>query len=150
MGDSGGNPTGILVDAPCDRVLELVPEPTIEISTQALISAEQYCFSMGITGVHDAGLRRPVIELIDRLQEAGAFKMKIEAMVANIEPDVSYYLDKGPLVKHRLRVGAIKVYADGALGSRGATLKSPYSDKDGHFGAMVTPVNEINELASIA
>lgn len=150
MGDSGGNPTGILVDAPCDRVLELVPEPTIEISTQALISAEQYCFSMGLTGVHDAGLRRPVIELIDRLQEAGAFKMKIEAMVANIEPDVSYYLDKGPLVKHRLRVGAIKVYADGALGSRGAALREPYSDAPEHFGAIITPMDELEALADRA
>lgn len=150
MGDDWGNPTGILVDAPCDRVLELVPEPTLEISTQALKSAEQYCFSMGLTGVHDAGLRRPIIELIDRLQETGAFKMKIDAMVSNIEPDVSYFMDKGPIVKHRLRVGAIKVYADGALGSRGAALRAPYSDDPEHFGAIITPMDELEVLANRA
>ena len=150
MGDDWGNPTGILVDAPCDRVLELVPEPTLEISTQALKSAEQYCFSMGLTGVHDAGLRRPIIELIDSLQETGAFKMKIDAMVSNIEPDVSYFMDKGPTVKHRLRVGAIKVYADGALGSRGAALRAPYSDDPEHFGAIITPMDELEVLANRA
>ncbi len=150
MGDDWGNPTGILVDAPCDRVLELVPEPTLEISTQALKSAEQYCFSMGLTGVHDAGLRRPIIELIDRLQETGAFKMKIDAMVSNIEPDVSYFMDKGPIVKHRLRVGAIKVYADGALGSRGAALRASYSDDPEHFGAIITPMDELEVLANRA
>lgn len=150
MGDDWGNPTGILVDAPCDRVLELVSEPTLEISTQALKSAEQYCFSMGLTGVHDAGLRRPIIELIDRLQETGAFKMKIDAMVSNIEPDVSYFMDKGPIVKHRLRVGAIKVYADGALGSRGAALRAPYSDDPEHFGAIITPMDELEVLANRA
>lgn len=150
MGDDWGNPTGILVDAPCDRVLELVPEPTLEISTQALKSAEQYCFSMGLTGVHDAGLRRPIIELIDSLQETGAFKMKIDAMVSNIEPDVSYFMDKGPIVKHRLRVGAIKVYADGALGSRGAALRAPYSDDPEHFGAIITPMDELEVLANRA
>jgi len=150
MGDDWGNPTGILVDAPCDRVLELVPEPTLEISTQALKSAEQYCFSMGLTGVHDAGLRRPIIELIDRLQDTGAFKMKIDAMVSNIEPDVSYFMDKGPIVKHRLRVGAIKVYADGALGSRGAALRAPYSDDPEHFGAIITPMDELEVLANRA
>ena len=150
MGDDWGNPTGILVDAPCDRVLELVPEPTLEISTQALKSAEQYCFSMGLTGVHDAGLRRPIIELIDSLQETGAFKMKIDAMVSNIEPDVSYFMDKGQIVKHRLRVGAIKVYADGALGSRGAALRAPYSDDPEHFGAIITPMDELEVLANRA
>lgn len=150
MGDDWGNPTGILVDVPCDRVLELVPEPTLEISTQALKSAEQYCFSMGLTGVHDAGLRRPIIELIDSLQETGAFKMKIDAMVSNIEPDVSYFMDKGPIVKHRLRVGAIKVYADGALGSSGAALRAPYSDDPEHFGAIITPMDELEVLANRA
>ena len=150
MGDAFGRPNGILVDAPCDRVLELIPEPTVETSSIALKSAQDYCFSMGLTGVHDAGLRRPIIELIDRLQQDDVLRIKLDAMVANIEPDVSYYLAKGPTVKHRLRVGAIKVYADGALGSRGAALRAPYSDDPHHFGAIITPTNDLEALADRA
>lgn len=150
MGDAFGRPNGILVDTPCDRVLELIPEPTVETSSIALKSAQDYCFSMGLTGVHDAGLRRPIIELIDRLQQDDVLRIKLDAMVANIEPDVSYYLAKGPTVKHRLRVGAIKVYADGALGSRGAALRAPYSDDPHHFGAIITPTNDLEALADRA
>jgi predicted amidohydrolase YtcJ len=150
MGDAFGRPNGILVDAPCDRVLELIPEPTVETSSIALKLAQDYCFSMGLTGVHDAGLRRPIIELIDRLQQDDVLRIKLDAMVANIEPDVSYYLAKGPTVKHRLRVGAIKVYADGALGSRGAALRAPYSDDPHHFGAIITPTNDLEALADRA
>ena len=150
MGDAQGTPNGILVDAPCDRVLELVPEPTTEISAQALKLAQDFCFSMGLTGVHDAGLRRPIIELIDSLQQVDELRIKLDAMVSNIEPDVSYYLTQGPLVKHRLRVGSIKVYADGALGSRGAALRAPYSDDPEHFGAIITPMDELAALADRA
>ena len=150
MGDAQGTPNGILVDAPCDRVLELVPEPTTEISAQALKLAQDLCFSMGLTGVHDAGLRRPIIELIDSLQQKDELRIKLDAMVSNIEPDVSYYLTQGPSVKHRLRVGSIKVYADGALGSRGAALRAPYSDDPEHFGAIITPMDELAALADRA
>lgn len=150
MGDSQGKPNGILIDAPCDRVLELIPEPTLELAAQALKSAQDYCFSLGLTGVHDAGLRRPIIELIDSLQQRDELRIKLEAMVSNIEPDVSYYLSKGPVVKHRLRVGSIKVYADGALGSRGAALRAPYSDEPDHYGAIITPMDELEALAERA
>ncbi len=150
MGDGQGRPNGILVDAPCDRIFELIPEPTLAISAQALKSAQDYCFSLGLTGVHDAGLRRPIIELIDSLQQIDVLRIKLEAMVSNIEPDVSHYLAQGPVVKPRLRVGSIKVYADGALGSRGAALRSPYSDDPDHYGAIITPMKDLVTLSQRA
>ena len=150
MGDGQGRPNGILVDAPCDRIFELIPEPTLAISAQALKSAQDYCFSLGLTGVHDAGLRRPIIELIDSLQQIDVLRIKLEAMVSNIEPDVSHYLAQGPVVKPRLRVGSIKVYADGALGSRGAALRSPYSDDPDHYGAIITPMKDLATLTQRA
>lgn len=150
MGDGQGRPNGILVDAPCDRIFELIPEPTLAISAQALKSAQDYCFSLGLTGVHDAGLRRPIIELIDSLQQIDVLRIKLEAMVSNIEPDVSHYLAQGPVVKPRLRVGSIKVYADGALGSRGAALRSPYSDDPDHYGAIITPMKDLVILSQRA
>ena len=150
MGDGQGRPNGILVDAPCDRIFELIPEPTLAISAQALKSAQDYCFSLGLTGVHDAGLRRPIIELIDSLQQIDVLRIKLEAMVSNIEPDVSHYLAQGPVVKPRLRVGSIKVYADGALGSRGAALRSPYSDDPDHYWAIITPMKDLVTLSQRA
>ena len=142
-----GEPSGILIDAPCDMVLDIIPDPTKEISATALKLAQEYCFSFGLTGVHDAGLERPIIELIDSLHQSGALTMKIDAMVSNKEPDVTYFLERGPTMTAKLRVGAIKVYADGALGSRGAALRAPYSDDPDHFGAIITPMDQLKALA---
>lgn len=68
-------------------------------------------------------------------------------MVSNSMEDIDYYLDKGVLKTPRLRVGSVKVYADGALGSRGAALKHPYSDQHNHFGAMVIGLEDFDQLA---
>lgn len=68
-------------------------------------------------------------------------------MVGNTSADLDYFLNKGVLKTNNLNVRSVKVYGDGALGSRGAALKAPYSDKAGHFGAMVTPVAQIEALA---
>jgi len=69
------------------------------------------------------------------------------AMVSNNKENLDYYLNKGIVKTNRLNVSSIKVYGDGALGSRGAALKSPYSDRPDHFGAMITPMEEMEDLA---
>ena len=69
-------------------------------------------------------------------------------MVSNNKEDVDYFINNGPIKTNRLNVRSVKVYGDGALGSRGAALKEPYSDLPSHFGAMVTPVAEIENLAN--
>jgi len=145
-----GAPSGILIDAPCEQVIETIPEPTKEASVQALLDAQAYCFSQGLTGVHDAGLGREIIELIDSLNTRDTLRIKIDAMVSNQEPDVTHFMDLGPIHNHRLRVGSIKVYADGALGSRGAALRKEYSDEPGHFGAMITTISDLESLAERA
>ena len=145
-----GTPSGILIDAPCDLVMATIPEPTTEISTRALIDAQATCFSLGLTGVHDAGLSREIIELIDSLHGIDALRIKIDAMVSNQEPDVTHFLESGLIDKQRLRVGSIKVYADGALGSRGAALRAEYSDEPGHFGAIITSISDLESLAKRA
>jgi len=100
-----------------------------------------------LTTVNDAGLNRSTIELIDSLQQAGELKIRVYAMVSNNEEDLAYYLNRGIVETERLNVRSIKVYGDGALGSRGAALKTPYSDQPGHFGAMITPMDEMDALA---
>lgn len=139
--------TGVLVDNPMQRVDRIIPELSRTEQIQALIKAEDICFSYGLTTVNDAGLSRSTIELIDSLQQSGDLKIRVYAMVSNTPRDVNHFLDKGILKTDRLNVRSVKVYADGALGSRGAALKEEYSDQHNHFGAMVTPVAAIEQLA---
>src|SRR5690606_18412421 len=115
--------------------------------TEALLEAEKICLQYGLTTVDDAGLNRNIIELIDALQKEGKFKLRMYAMVSNSREIVDYYLKKGIYKTDRLNVRSFKVYADGALGSRGAAMREEYSDLHGHFGAMITPADSMDYLA---
>ena len=142
-----GKLTGVLVDNPMALVETIIPEPTRQEQIQALQDAEKINFSYGLTSIDDAGLSPQVIGLIDSLQQNNALKIRMYTMVSNSPENVDYYLAKGPYKTDRLNVSSFKIYADGALGSRGAVLKAPYSDKDHHFGAMVIGHEEFKSLA---
>ncbi len=134
--------TGILVDRPMELIDSIIPKPSTKTKIQALKDAQDICFIFGLTTVNDAGLDKDVIQLIDSLHQTGDLQMRVYAMVANKQENLDYYLPKGNIKTDRLNVQSVKVYADGALGSRGATLKQEYSDKHNHFGAMVTHPDE--------
>lgn len=142
-----GEPTGILIDSPMELIDKTFPEITQEVSTEALLEAEKICLQYGLTTVDDAGLNRNIIELIDTLQKQGKFKLRMYAMVSNSPENRDYYLNKGIYKTDRLNVRSFKVYADGALGSRGAAMREPYSDMPHHFGAMITPADSLKFLA---
>ncbi|PCE64627.1 amidohydrolase [Sediminicola luteus] len=142
-----GQPTGVLVDNPMELVRAVLPPPTRAMEIEGLLAAQDICHSYGLTTVNDAGLDRSVLELIDSLQQTGDLKIRVYGMVANTKENLDYYLEKGIVKTDWLNIRSVKVYGDGALGSRGAALKAPYSDKKGHFGAMVTPVDQIGYLA---
>lgn len=146
--ENSGHATGVLVDAPMALVDAVLPKPSKEIQIQALKEAQDICFDYGLTTVNDAGLNKDVIELIDSLQQVGDLKIKVYAMVSNTKANLDYYLDKGIVKTNRLNVRSVKVYGDGALGSRGAALKEEYSDHEGHFGAMITPADKMESLAA--
>lgn len=139
--------TGVLIDNPMGLINAITPLPTYEAKIQALKDAERICFNHGLTTVNDAGLDRSTIELIDSLQQTGDLSIRIYAMVRNTPENLKHYIYQGPIKTSKLNVRSVKVYSDGALGSRGAALKKPYADKWGHYGAMVTPVEEIEDLA---
>ncbi|RNC89371.1 MAG: amidohydrolase [Allomuricauda sp.] len=145
--DVQGKPTGVLVDTPMALVDAVMPRPSLATQIQALKDAEEICFDYGLTTVDDAGLNRSTIELIDSLHQTGDLSIRMYAMVSNNEENLDYYLNKGIVKTDRLNVRSVKVYGDGALGSRGAALKSPYTDQPDHFGAMITPTNEMAALA---
>ncbi|SRX74806.1 amidohydrolase [Aequorivita antarctica] len=140
-------PTGIIIDAPMGLIGKTFPEITAEVSAEALLEAEKICLQYGLTTVDDAGLGRNIIELIDSLQKDGKFKLRMYAMVSNSPENRDYYLNNGTYKTDRLNVRSFKVYADGALGSRGATMREAYSDMPGHFGAMITTADSLDYLA---
>ena len=140
--------TGVLIDNPMRLIDSVMPAPSKAEKIQALKDAERICLNHGLTTVNDAGIDRETIELIDSLQQAGELSIRVYAMVGNTKEDVDYFIYKGPLKTDRLNVRSVKVYGDGALGSRGAVLKEPYSDLPGHYGAMITPIAEIENLAN--
>lgn len=142
-----GKITGVLVDRPQELVDAVMPKASRAQNITALKEAQEVCFSYGLTTVNDAGLDKHIIEMIDSLQTAGDLSMRVYAMVTNSEENLNHYLTTGKVKTDYLNVRSVKVYGDGALGSRGAALKETYSDKDGHFGAMITPVSDIQSLS---
>ena len=142
-----GKLTGIFIDAPMELIEAKIPAPSKKENIKALKDAERICFDLGLTTVDDAGLSIETIQLIDSLQQAGVLKMRIYAMVSASDENIDYYAKKGISKTDRLNVRSFKVYADGALGSRGAAMKKPYSDQHNHFGALVTPLDKLKEFA---
>ncbi|UTD16344.1 amidohydrolase [Tenacibaculum mesophilum] len=140
-----GKLTGVLIDNAMNFINN--PKPSKKEQIQALKDAEKICFDLGLTTVDDAGLDKEVIELIDSLQKSGDLKMRIYAMISNNQKNLDYYLNNGIIKTDRLNVRSVKVYADGALGSRGAALKDEYSDKKGHYGALVNSYQNLQKLA---
>jgi predicted amidohydrolase YtcJ len=142
-----GKVSGVLVDNAMDLVGAVIPADDKAGAIQSLKDAEQKCLSLGLTTVSDAGLSKGLIDLIDSLQKAKELKMRVYAMVSATPDNLNHYLKAGTYKTDQLNVRSFKVYADGALGSRGAVLKEPYSDRDGHFGAMVTSHDTLREMA---
>ena len=142
-----GKLTGILIDNPMDLVSKAVGEPSLQEQIDALLEAQKISFSYGLTTVDDAGIDRNTVELLDSLHKANQLKIRIYAMLSNTPENLDHYLDKDPFKTERLNVRSVKFYGDGALGSRGAALKAPYSDHANHFGALLSPVAEFRKIA---
>ena len=142
-----GKLTGVLIDNAMRLIDEIIPEPTEEQSVKALLSAQDLAFENGLTTISDAGLTKSQIDLIDELQNDGILKIRIYAMIENEPKTLQYYLDSGPYKTDRLNVRSVKVYADGALGSRGALMINDYSDRKGFKGIIRTPIDSIQNLA---
>lgn len=129
-----GTPSGILIDNAENPVKALIPQLTENEQIDALLAAQDSCFSKGLTGVVDAGLPLAKIQLIERLQKEGQLKMKINAMLDPDSITMNYFMPMGPQFSDRLSITAVKMYADGALGSRGAWLIEPYNDEPKNKG----------------
>jgi predicted amidohydrolase YtcJ len=144
-----GELTGILVDNAVDLVSSRVPSPSIGQIKDALMAAQQNCFAVGLTTIDDCGIDYRTALLIDSLQKSKELKMRIYAMLSDDPNNYNFLFSKGKIKTDRLNVSAFKVYADGALGSRGAALLKPYSDKPGWSGFLLSSQQHFDSVANI-
>lgn len=145
-----GNFTGIFFENEADRFKHAVPDPNPEVMADLLAEAEQDCFQLGLTTVADAGLSKEKVLFLDSLQKEGKLSMRIYAMLDPTEENFEHFVRKGPYQTDHLNVRSLKVYADGALGSRGACLLKPYSDAPNTSGIMLITPDKLREICNIA
>jgi predicted amidohydrolase YtcJ len=144
--DDQNRPSGVLVDNAMRLVRSKIPPASKEQLEEQILLADAECKRLGLTTVHDAGEGGDAVEAFKRLIDAGKLHTRLYVMLGMPLPTLQPYLDKGPILdyhQHHLAVRAIKLYADGALGSRGAALLAPYADEPTTSGFFVTPPEEV-------
>lgn len=149
--DASGQPTGVLVDTAEELVARHIPASTDAEVKQQLLAAMNEVAALGITGVHDAGINPRVYDAYRALGSAGQLPIRIYAML-NDSPENRRVMQSGPRMPEyddRLQMRAVKAWADGALGSRGAALMQDYSDQPHHRGLMMYTREQMQELATL-
>jgi predicted amidohydrolase YtcJ len=137
--DADGNPAGVLVDKAMDLMDQVVPRPDAAESMSALKAALAHMNSVGLTSAGDAGVHADTIRLYRQLADQGELPVRMYAMIMDVGEDFRALSKDGPLIGYgqdRLTVRSVKLFADGALGSRGAALLAPYSDKPDQRGLL--------------
>ena len=145
----GGKLTGILIDNAVDLVTKVMPRPSKADYEKWLLAAQRNCFVQGLTTITDCGLMHNDVTNIDTLQREGKLLMRLYVMLSDDTANFSRYLAKGPYKTDRLFVKGIKAYADGALGSRGACMLTPYNDKPGWKGFLLNTSGHYDSLAQM-
>lgn len=146
--DDNGEPTGILIDSAMQLITDVMPDISSDIRREAVLKAQEHILQNGITQVLDAGVSAAGLADFRALNEQGKLKLRINAMVSAAEPTLDTILSEGVYTSdnHRLHIGNVKIYGDGALGSRGARLIEPYSDEEDNYGLLVTPEDQVRAL----
>lgn len=149
--DRQGNATGIFTETAENLIYAFVPVKTKEMRRKALRLAIEECVSHGLTGFYDAGSGKMDIEVYKEFLKNNELKLRLSVMLSGDSTELlGEYFKNGPeiaLGDNHLNIRAIKLYADGALGSRGAWLLEPYSDRPSTSGLAVTPMKKIHDIA---
>jgi predicted amidohydrolase YtcJ len=145
--DALGEPTGILIDLAQDVVRGLIPAPSDERFDQAVRDTLAECLAKGLTGAHEPGLDLSAVASYTRLIERDQFPFRVFAALSG-KKAWGRYRDGAPQTvgDGRLVVGAVKLWLDGALGSRGAALHAPYCDDPANTGLVLIPPDDVERL----
>lgn len=150
---SDGSPSGVFVDNASAFIDRAVPPLTRQQARDAIIAAIAEANKWGLIGIHDAGVGRETIDIYEALAREGRFSLRNYVMISDDSAAIRHYMSRGPLsalYDGRLWVKSIKLYSDGALGSRGAALLAPYSDEPGNTGLLVSAPAHIEQVATAA
>ncbi|HEX2833631.1 MAG TPA: amidohydrolase [Thermoanaerobaculia bacterium] len=147
--DANGNPTGVFVDGAMSLIDNAVPAPTPELRKARVLAAANAIAANGLTEMHDAGIDGATITAVQELIDEGKFPVRVYAMLGDNAELLTTWFKSGPLVDygHHLTVRSVKLYADGALGSRGAALLEPYSDDPKNSGLMLAQPAHLEDVA---
>jgi hypothetical protein len=149
-----GSPTGVFVDNAMSLITRHIPESSPERVADALAAASDACLAAGLTCVHDAGVSPGAIALYRRLIDNGRLGIRVYAMLGDPgDGDAAVYLAANRVSgygSHRLEVRSVKLFMDGALGSRGAALFEPYTDRPGYTGLLTTTPEHILNISRAA
>jgi hypothetical protein len=151
--DAAGNPTGVLVDRATGYVGRVIPSDSEDEVKAATLAAITEANRWGLTGVHDAGEGEDVIAVFEELARGGQYDLRNYVMVRGDEASLDRLMARGPrtaLHDGRIWVRAIKISADGALGSRGAALLEEYSDEPGNSGLVTADSGYMRRVAAKA
>ncbi len=147
--DSAGNPTGVLVDGAQGIVGRVIPAaPRVELREETLAAIAE-ANRWGLTGIHDAGVGAEGIAVYEDLAREGRYSLRNYVMIRGDDSTLEAFLRRGPQLAlfDRLWIRSIKLWADGALGSRGAALLEPYADDPGNTGLITTSAERIKSVA---
>lgn len=144
---ANGKLTGVLIDNAVGLVDSKIPSPDEKLATKILIDAQTNCFAAGLTTIDDCGLPFQAVDFIEKMQKDGKLKMRLYVMLADAQQNYDYLFKRGAIKTDRLNVRSFKVYADGALGSRGACLLHPYSDMPAKSGFLLSNRKHFEEVA---
>jgi predicted amidohydrolase YtcJ len=150
--DAAGNPTGVFIDEAQSLIESKIPAPSFAVVKQRVLKAAQNIAENGLTEMHDAGADAETIRAVRELVDENRFPIRVYIMLTDDRQLLDDWLPRGKLIDHggRMTIRAIKLYADGALGSRGAALLAPYTDEPSNKGLLVTPPEHIGEVAKRA
>jgi predicted amidohydrolase YtcJ len=139
--------TGVLIDNAVDLVASKIPSLTKDEMKALLLQAQANCFAVGLTTIDDCGLNYDAVEGLEKLQAKGDIKMRFYVMLSDNQKNYDYLFQRGAIKTDRLNVSSFKVYADGALGSRGACLLHPYTDMPQKRGFLLSNLSHFEEVA---
>jgi len=147
--DEAGNPTGVFVDGAMSLIASQIPDRTAEERERALMLAMERMSAHGLTGVHDAGIGPGTWNLYKQFADSGKIKTRVYAMISGADETFDRLSRNGPIESYKndlLALRSVKLYADGALGSRGAALIGEYSDDPGNRGLLFSNEEEMTGM----
>ena len=150
--DANGNPTGTFIDHAQELIDRAVPQPSFELRKRRILAAAQKVAENGLTEIHDPGADEETIRAVRELIDEHRFPIRDYTLISDNAKALSEWFARGKLMDYggRLTVRSVKLYADGALGSRGALLLVPYSDDPGNSGLVVSTVEHMTDVAKRA